>query len=315
MDCIQEYLDHVRNTVKELDGTLFIEQEVEFSDWVPDGYDTADAIILGGTVIDIQDLKTGKGLQVFAKDNPQPILYGLGVLQEFEFLGLTDNIKTVRLTIVQPLLDHIDVAEYTIEELHAKGAELNADALRAMLPDAPRVAGEKQCHFCKASGNCKVEADYHLQTACGELAQWEQGSSLTLEDPQDMDDELTRIVLDNRTAFTKWFDKVKDRTAARIMDGGNLPGYKMVAGSSSRSWTDETKAENALKRELGAADAFTKKLLTPPTAEKVIGKTHNIMKNHVTKAAGAPTLVKDTDKREAIYFSEPNPEDDFAAVT
>lgn len=314
VDGVQFYLDYVRNTVKELDGTLFIEQRVAFDDWVPEGYGTADAVILGATTLDIQDLKMGKGVKVFAQDNPQPILYGLGVLQEFEFAGIIDDIEIVRLTIIQPLLDHVDIAEYTVEELRAEGAKLSEAAKLALEPGAPRVPGDKQCTFCKASGNCKAEADYHLQTACGEFAQWEQGVAETLTDPQDLDYDTTRAILDNMAAFKKWLDKVKDRAVLKITSGEGFDGYKMVAGNSKREWQDADAAERALKRALGAANAFKKTLLTPPAAEKELGKGHHILEKYVVKSAGAPTLVSEKDKRPAIDYSPVDPDEDFADI-
>lgn len=310
---IQFYLDYVRNTVKQMDGELFIEQRVEFSDWVPEGFGTADAIILTPKILDVQDLKMGKGVRVFANNNPQPILYGLGVLQEFEFLGLADVIEIVRLTIVQPLLDHVDVVEYTVEELRDHGAALSVAASKAILPDAPRVAGEKQCRFCKAAANCKALADFNLDLAAGEFSQWEK--NIELRDPDEIDLTMLCKILDNSSGFTRWLTQIKERAEDEIQNGSSDFGYKMVAGRTSRKWLDEDAAERALKRALGAANAFSKKLLTPPAAEKFLGKDHTIMDKHVVKAEGAPTLVPSADKRTAIDYSPVDPEDDFASIS
>ena len=325
-DYCQQYIDHVRQRHVEIGGTIALESVVSFDRWVPEGYGTADVIICNGEHLEVIDLKYGKGVQVFAADNPQPVLYALGALQELDDMGMADSITTVSVTIHQPRLDHVDTADYTLQEILDFGAALHDAANAALSDNPPRVPSEKACQWCKASGNCDAEADWQLKQVCGEFAEWEANMAETLEDPAPVvrddgveahggiDPDKLSLILAARPGFVKWLDKVKDRATEIITDGGTVPGFKMVPGKTSRSWEDEEKAGRALKRALTAAKAYKKTILTPPQAEKLLGKGHILLKNHVTTAQGAPTLVPASDKREAIDYSPVDTEEDFLGI-
>lgn len=62
---------------------LMIEQRLDLSQWIPEGFGTSDAVIIGGSMIQVIDLKYGKGIKVEAKNNPQFRLYGLGAVSLF----------------------------------------------------------------------------------------------------------------------------------------------------------------------------------------------------------------------------------------
>lgn len=325
-DYCQQYIDYCRQRHAEIGGTIALESVVHFDRWVPDGYGTADVIICNGEHLEVIDLKYGKGVQVFTKDNPQPVLYALGAVQELDEMGMADGIITVSVTIHQPRLDHVDTEDYTLSELLEFGDALRDAADKALSDNAPRVPSEKACQWCKASGNCDEEADWQLKQVSGEFAAWEAEMAETLESPEPIvredgvevsggiSPEKLAIILAAKPGFIKWLEKVKERASTIITDGGEVPGWKMVPGKTSRSWEDEEKAGNALKRALTAAKAYKKTILTPPQAEKLLGKGHVLLKNHVTTASGAPTLVPESDKREAIDCSPVDTEEDFLGI-
>ena len=66
-DYVQIYTDYVRN----LGGSQFYEQRADFGEWVPDGWGTADAIVINRDTIHVIDLKYGQGLGVDAEGNSQ----------------------------------------------------------------------------------------------------------------------------------------------------------------------------------------------------------------------------------------------------
>jgi hypothetical protein len=140
------------------------EQRVDFSDWVPDGFGTADVVILSKNTIHVIDLKFGKGIPVDAKDNSQMRLYGLGAFNELSDLY---DIKRVRMTVLQPRL-----ANYSSEELLI--FELLRWADEAVVPAAKLAwAGEgvfvpgPHCSssFCKARFTCSARAEGALTVA------------------------------------------------------------------------------------------------------------------------------------------------------
>ena len=91
---VVELLEAARQTCA--DPVVLIEQRVDFSRWVKDGFGTADCILIADGVLNIVDYKHGKGVKVSAEKNPQMMLYALGSLEIFD--GIYD-IETVRMTI------------------------------------------------------------------------------------------------------------------------------------------------------------------------------------------------------------------------
>src|SRR5699024_3642665 len=77
---VQQYVDFVRL----FDGELGVEQRVDFTDWVPEGFGTSDAIIVEDERLVTIDLKYGQGVRVHAEGNTQALCYALGVYQGFK---------------------------------------------------------------------------------------------------------------------------------------------------------------------------------------------------------------------------------------
>ena len=94
---VVELLETAKQTCT--DPVVMIEQRVNFSRWVQDGFGTADCIVIADGVMNICDYKHGKGVEVSAVANPQMMLYALGALEIFDDIY---DIDTVRMTIFQP---------------------------------------------------------------------------------------------------------------------------------------------------------------------------------------------------------------------
>ena len=101
---VMELLETAKQTCS--DPVVMIEQRVDFSRWVKEGFGTADCILIADGVLNIVDYKHGKGVEVSAVANPQMQLYALGALEIFD--GIYD-IDTVRMTIFQPRKSNISV--------------------------------------------------------------------------------------------------------------------------------------------------------------------------------------------------------------
>ena len=105
-DCACGYADYVTElleTAKQTcpDPVVMIEQRVNFSRWVKEGFGTADCIIIADGMMNIVDYKHGKGVEVSAAANPQMMLYALGALEVFD--GIYD-ITEVRMSIYLSLI-------------------------------------------------------------------------------------------------------------------------------------------------------------------------------------------------------------------
>lgn len=294
-DAVQVYVDFVRA----LGGEQSYEQRVDFSEWVPEGFGTSDAIVYVAETktLRVVDLKYGKGVKVYAEENTQGILYALGAYDEYQ---LSHEIGQVVITIVQPRLDHIDEWVISVDELLAWGERLKQAADLAMLPDAPRTPGEKQCQWCKAKASCPALLKLTEETLSADF------DNLDLITTDKLSDQQMAQALQHKKLIVSWFDAIESVVIDRLASGGEFPGYKMVAGRSSRDWIDEKAAEVLMTVEIGIDDSalFTQKFVTPAQAEKLVGKKHaKTLDAVIAKFEGKPTLAPESDKRPAINVS------------
>lgn len=290
VDAVQIYVDFVNG----LPGQKLIEQQVDFSDWVPEGFGTSDAIVINNDTLHVIDLKYGKGVPVSPENNSQAMLYALGA---YAFTSGLYDIKQVDITIVQPRLDHIETWRVSVEDLLKFGNMVQQKAEAALEEDAPRVPGEVQCRWCKAKATCPALKKMTDDTV---LALFDDPiDSLSLND--------LKAALDNKKLIIGWLDAVEDLAKQRLNDGEGFPGYKLVAGRSSRSWAeDESIVFNRLVEnfDLERGDLYTEKFITPPQAEKLIGKAKSKdIQNLIAVSTGSPTLVPDSDKRPSINIT------------
>lgn len=272
------------------DALLFIEEKIDLTDYIPEGFGTGDAAVIADGVLDFTDLKYGKGVPVSAVDNKQMMLYGLGMLKKFDFLY---DIHTVRMTIYQPRLDSISTFEISATDLkHWAETELKPKAELAFKGEGEFAPGVN-CRFCKAAGSCKANAEFNLQLAKHDFA-----------DPKLLTDEEVSAILDREDLFTKWLTAVKDNALFEaVTNGKKWPNYKLVEGRSNRIYVDEEKVAETLKAKGLAEDKiYTKKLVGITAMEKELTKPvfNDLLGSLVIKPAGKAALVPATDKRPEL---------------
>ena len=305
-DSVQLYLDYVRG----LKGELLVEQRVDFSEWVPEGFGTSDAIVMGQDndegIATVIDLKYGKGVRVDAKDNTQAMLYALGALSEYDFIYDCD---LFRLVIVQPRLDHISEWDIKRSDLLKWADIVKEKAELTLQEDAPFSPGEKQCRFCRAKANCRALAEHSLQVAAEEFRS--VVTPITVKDISQLDNGEIAALLPQLNLIADWIKSVEAYALQELELGRDVPGYKLVAGRSIRKWRDDTEAEQSLRTRLKVSEIFTKNLVSPAQAEKLLGKGHPLLGKLVIKPEGKPTIAPNSDKRPALKSSV---EDDFQRV-
>lgn len=283
------------------DALLFLEQKLNLTDYVPEGYGTGDTIIIADSILDIIDLKYGKGVSVSAEQNKQMMLYSLGALREFDYLY---DIHTVRMTIFQPRLDSISTWEISVNELRSWAEdELKPRALLAFDGKGEFAPG-KHCQFCRAKAVCKANAEMNL-----ELARYDFLEAVKLGD-HDISDILQRADI-----FKNWLSSVEEYALTEAVNNGKKwPGYKLVEGRSNRQYTDETKVAIKLTKEgYKEEEIYNKKLLGITAMEKLMGKAvfNTKLSDLIIKPEGKPTLVEESDKRPE-YHSAQSAAKDFA---
>lgn len=285
-EAVQVYIDYVRN----LPGFRMVEQRVDFSQWVPDGFGTTDCAVIHGDTLHVIDLKGGQGVRVYAENNPQAMLYGLGTLTAMSDIY---DIQKVVLVIVQPRLDHIDEWEISEEALLTWAHTDLRAAAEAAVSDTPTFSPDaKACQWCKAKAVCKPLAAKCLEVARGEFADTAQ---LNTASPSELADLLKEIPL-----IQQWCRAVEGHALTEALSGRPPEGYKLVEGRSLRVWSDELAASSLLSEQLGDDRAYTRKLISPAQAEKALGKNKTLLADLISKPAGKPTLVPDADKRQEI---------------
>ena len=295
-DYIQEYVNFVRYHGHQEAFSAF-EVRVDFSDWVPDGFGTCDALIIDGKTMHVIDLKYGKGVPVSPYQNSQGMLYALGAYADY---GDMAEIETVRITIAQPRVNEGAPESWDIPlpELLKWGEWVRQRAEKCFEPDAEFVPGNKQCQWCKAKPTCKALATMTEQAIITEFDDVTDADSLTPVNR--LSDDQLAAVLKAKKLIASWLEAVESHVFERLDNGGSFTGYKLVAGKSNRRWIDEAEAGTALFELLGDA-AYTQKLLSPAQAEKALGKKQaSAIAPFVTKGEGAPTLVPDDDPRPSI---------------
>lgn len=297
----QVYVDYVRA----LPGKhRFIETRVDFSEWVPGGFGTADAIVIDEdtATLQIADLKFGKGVRVDAEHNPQGMLYALGAYSMFSFLH---NIDRVKIAIVQPRIDNISEWEIGVGDLLKWGEIARTAAEATQEPHAKRTPGEKQCRFCKAKATCPALMKLTEQALLMDFEAHDEPAP-----PNKLTDDQLALALRARPVIEAWLNAAETLVKQRLSAGDPFPGYKLVEGRANRAWIDENEAAGRLEFLLGD-NAFVRKLISPSQAEKVLGKKNKTeLDGLVFKPRGKAALAPDSDPRPSITGSV----DDFDEV-
>lgn len=293
VDICEEKMNEAR--ARSSDAEVMIEAKLDFSRWVPEGFGTGDMVIVADGILEVIDLKYGKGVPVSAVENTQMRLYALGAYDVNEFLY---DVKTVRMTIVQPRLDSVSTDELSVEELLDWG-----DGIKPIAQRAWEGIGEctpcDYCNFCKARHTCRALADTCL------TAFYKDGGKLN----QLLTDSEVSDILAMKDLITKWIKGVYDFAYEKALSGEKQwPGYKLVEGTSRRTITDpEAAAKTLLDNGYKEEDIFKPRELEGITnLQKVLGKKGiaEYLEAYIDKPEGKPTLVPDSDKRPAINTVE-----------
>lgn len=302
---MEEFTDDYRDFIMDLvgqakqhcnDPVTLIEQHLDFSCYVPDGFGTGDFLLVADKQLNVVDFKYGRGVAVYADHNPQMMLYALGALNLFDCLY---DIDQVTMTIFQPRLSSISTWTISAAELYQWAEEvLKPKAELAAKGEGEFVSGS-WCRFCKARNTCRARAESFLELA-----------KMEFQPPALLSDEEVAEVMAKADELSKWASDVMAYAQAEAIENGKRwNGYKLVEGRAVRKFSDEAKVEAAAK-EAGYTDIYNKSLITLTAFEKLMGKEKfaEILGSYVTKPAGKLTLVPVGDKRPEVTVNTVNDE-------
>lgn len=292
-DYIMEHLAEART--KTADALLLQEERVDFSRYVPDGYGTADCILIADGEMQIFDLKYGKGIPVDAVDNPQIRLYAIGALNAFDMLY---DINRVTMHIIQPRLASITSETMTVKELTAWAEDfVKPRAELAAKGEGAHVPGE-HCRWCRAKNICRAHAETQLEVAKLRFTEPEHEERL----PAALTAAEIGQILDGVDSLVRWAKSVKEYALDQAVNHGyRIPGYKVVEGRSNRIITDEAKAIDLLDSAGFTTDRVTK-LKGLGELEEIVGvkALSSLLGDLLMKPAGKPVLAKESDKRPVL---------------
>lgn len=304
------YVEHLTEHAMRFEHAPYValEVQVDITDYAPEAFGTCDCVMIGGDELIITDYKHGKGVPVSAQDNPQMLLYALGALKLYRPI-YGDMIRRVSTHIDQPRLGSYDGASMTVEELLAWGESIKPKAAAAFMGTGEFAPGE-WCRFCRAKAKCRARANQN--TALEDFKDCiPLGRSIPMQAEYDatgfkpsncLTDEEIGALLVRAEGLVAWYNDLKEYALAACLNGKTIPGWKAVEGRSTRAWTDQDAALEALMAG-GVEEAiiYDRVPKTLAQLEKVIGKQRfgELVGGMITKSPGKPALAAESDKRPA----------------
>lgn len=297
-ECATEYCNYVMQQYEEAkslckDPEILIEEHLDFSKWVPEGFGTGDCVIVADDLLQVTDFKFGVGILVDADKNPQMMCYALGALDLYD--GIYD-IKTIKMTIFQPRRENVSTFTLSKEELLDWADNVLAPAASLAFKGEGEFKAGEHCQFCKVKATCRERAEHNLQ-----LAKYDFRKPVSLSDKEIAD------ILKQSDEFLSWLGDVKDHALTQALNGIKYDGFKVVEGRSNRKYLDEQAVASAVTK--AGFDPYERKLLGITAMTSLLGKNkfNELLSEYIIKPQGKPTLVPDTDKRPALNTAK----DDF----
>lgn len=321
------YLEHLVEQAMTYDSppTVTAEVQVDFSDYVPEGFGTCDCVMIGGDTLCITDYKHGHtdgqghaGVPVPAVGNPQMRLYALGALKHYALI-FGDTIQNIRMSIDQPRLNSYATDIITAAELRAWGESIKPIAQRAFSGLGEFVPGD-HCNFCRGKAQCRARAnvntaleDFKDCVPLGAYSQELKGPTPAADTPNLLTDVQIGDLLTRGEYLVQWYKDLKSYAARALLDGKPIEGWKLVAVQGNRAFTDQDAALGAVKAAgYDEALLYDRKPKSPAQLEKLMGKKdfEATVGKYITRPVN-PTLVPADDKREPYSPAAA----DFSGVT
>lgn len=283
-DAVQDALDIVQGIMENYeDAVLYVEHKFHFPSTVTkDAYGTADVCIYipSMRVVYVIDYKHGAGVSVDAYENKQGLYYATGaVLGSGQF-----DIDTAVIVIPQPRAYHerTRAEEYptTLERLQAFVGEVDAAIIASRDPNAPLVAGVKQCRFCPARLTCEAREGMALSVMGNAIRSVKDITQESLPLPETMTPEKLSFILQSKSFVMQWYTDCYNYAFEQAMTGAHIPDHKLVEAQARRKW-DGNPVEIAAQLmslaglepdEAGWDTVFPRKLMNMTDADALVTK-------------------------------------------
>ena len=289
--CAEEYCSYVMEQYGKARGyckdpVMFIEQRLDFSRWVEEGFGTGDCVIIADEVLHIIDYKHGLGGLVGSEGNTQMMCYALGALDAFDDIY---DIKRIEMTIFQPRTDNVSTWSLSRKDLLDWADMVLAPTARLAYEGKGEFKAGDHCQFCKAKSVCRKRAEHNLELARYDFAM-----------PDTLSEMEIAAILPKIDRLISWGNDLKDYALSQAQSGTHYEGFKVVEGRSNRKYTDE----DAVARTVTEAgyDPYEKKILGITAMSSLLGKKRfeELLGSLIYKPPGKPALVPETDPRPAM---------------
>ena len=276
------------------DAFVELEVKLDLTSVIPEGFGTADCVIIAEPEMWVIDFKYGKGVKVEAEGNQQMEIYALGAMAKY---GQLYDIRSIGLAIMQPRLGGVSEAKIAADALKAWASiEIIPQAKEAFEGPGHFRPSEEACRFCKARQDCKARADYYVKL-------FEDDPDVGLLTPEE-----AGKLLDLAAGMKDWLKDLEAKVTGTLFSGEAVSGWKLVAGRSVRKFTDEEAVAVILENQTDMTydEIYTTKLAGISAIEKRLGKkkTAELLGELIVKPEGAPVLASADDKRPEVFPAE-----------
>jgi len=263
-------------------GTEYVEYQITATGLHPNAFGTVDWAYVAGDRLFIRDLKTGAGRIVEADNNPQLLFYAAMLVRKHPHVTSCD------MGIVQPRVLGKQVKQFVLPADKVREWEQNV-----LLPAVSRVersssfAAGEWCRFCP------------VRFACPRLGTMAKAAVDLL--PSGMQQATVNLLSEyyKYIPILKTFiSAVEAEVMRRWMRGEPVPGTKLVAKRSERTWAPEAEAELEL---LLGREAYKVELLSPAQVENKFGSLGKELTSRLARSrSGGPTVALESDPRPAL---------------
>lgn len=291
-------------------GIQYYETRLSLDRWLPGQFGTLDfaAVHLKKFLIEVDDLKYGRGLPVRGEENAQLRIYGLGIWDVVKHLFDKRDWKKVRFRfrIHQPRNDGGGGAEtLTYAELMEFGEEVRRAGELALKPNAKRVAGDEQCAYCLAAtnGHCRAYDKFQMAKFDAKLDDLDDDEMPELPDPDKLTPKQRATIIRGAAGLRQWLSRIAADHVNECLKGGDGGGLKVVSGRKGRrTWVDQKAAKKFMDRhDVPESKRYKpREMISPTGVESILGKTKKLrddLDRYVEQSEGKPQLVPESDER------------------
>jgi hypothetical protein len=273
-DSVEEYVTYVKSFWESV-STLVVGTEVEVEIPIKDSWGTVDAFSISDDEIHVFDFKYGFR-KIEAKNNPQLILYGLGLVNLVRQNPMKQDVKihdntVVSFHIIQPRVS-ITPSKWsmTVKELDEWliNNQGNIDNAVNSENGEPIFSSGEHCSFCRARSVCKKRMNNYTDVKKF-LGEKYSNGMLSVE-------EVEEYYADS-LKYAKYVEELK-KFLLRAGEEGTLKRYKLQDGKSRRMISSTELFNEVAKKAIDDGvyeeeDIYIMKQIKPITEiERNIGK-------------------------------------------